>query len=70
MSKTTKIPIPEGATEIEIDVQREEYKAVVHFNNEKDTRHFWLPNGDYDGYSHERDQNPTAITVTNGEENA
>ena len=46
-----KILIPEGATEIEVNIEEPNYLLVLEFDDKFDTHHFWMKNGQYDGYS-------------------
>jgi len=46
-----KIPIPEGATEIEVKIDGPNYPLILQFDDKSDTHHFWIENGKYDGHS-------------------
>ena len=45
------IPVPEGAAHVSVKIDGPNYPLILEFDDEGETHHFWLENGEYDGHS-------------------
>ena len=53
MSKTQKLTVPEGATEVNVVMGSAHYPLKLEFNDPKETVHYFMENAEYDGYCHQ-----------------